>query len=104
MQTVPSTNTNQSRGYMPPQPEGRIISITPGTIWLVTGIVVATAIITYIVARAIDIFVVLFIAIIFAEAIRPLMDWLHRRHIPRPVAVLLIYLAILAIIAFLVWL
>lgn len=93
-----------SRGYLPPHARGRIVSITPGTIWLVTGIVVAVGILAYIVATAINILILLFIAIIFAEAIRPIMNWLRHRHIARPVGVLLIYLAIVGIVAFLVYL
>jgi putative heme transporter len=100
-----TTHHNEtSPGYMPPRVQGRIIRIAPSTIWLIFGIIVATAIITYILARATDIFVILFIAIIFAETIRPIINWLHRHHIPRPAAVLLIYLGIVVVLAFLGWL
>lgn len=93
-----------SRGYLPPQPAGRIVSITPGTIWLVVGIIATLAIIAYIVARATEVFILLFIAIIFAEAIRPIMSWLRRRGVPRPLGVLLIYTGIVALLGFLAWL
>lgn len=95
---------DSSRGYLPPHAQGRIVSITPGTIWLVTGIVVAVGILAYIVAHAINIIILVFIAITFAEAIRPIMLWLRRYHIPRPIGVLLIYLGIIGIIAFLIFL
>jgi predicted PurR-regulated permease PerM len=50
------------------------------------------------------VFVLLFIAIIFAEALRPIMEWLRRHGIPRPVGVLLIYVGIIALLGFLGWL
>lgn len=82
----------------------RHVTITPGTIWLVTGILVALAITAYILAQAIQIFVLLFVAITFAEAIRPVMDWLHKHGIPRAAGVLLTYLGLVVIFAFLVYL
>lgn len=95
---------DSARGYLPPGAQGRVVSITPGTIWLVTGIVVAVGIIAYLVAKATDILILVFIAITFAEAIRPIMNWLRRHHIPRPIGVLLIYLVIIALIALLIFL
>lgn len=95
---------DHTRGYLPPRPEGRVVSITPGTIWLIFGILATMGIVAYIFARATYIFVLLFIAIIFAEAIRPIMNWLRRYNIPRPAGVLLIYVAILAVLGFFGWL
>jgi predicted PurR-regulated permease PerM len=51
-----------------------------------------------------DIVVTLFIAITFAEALRPLVDWLQRRCLPRAVAVLLQCHVIAAILTFLAYL
>ena len=81
------------------EPEGRtsgessrrVIAVAPSTIWLVTGILVALGILVYLVAKAVDVVVLLFIAIIFAEAVRPIVDHLGRWHVPRPLAVLGVY-------------
>lgn len=39
------------------------------------------------------------VAIILATGLTPMVEWLHRRHIPRPVSVLIIYLGFLLAIA-----
>jgi predicted PurR-regulated permease PerM len=46
----------------------------------------------------------LFVAFILAAAMRPGVEWLRARRVPRPVGVLLHYLALLAVFALLVWL
>ena len=45
----------------------------------------------------------LFSAAIIAAAIRPGIDWLAERHVPRPVGLLLNYLAIVAVIVAAIW-
>ena len=42
------------------------------------------------------------VAIVFAEGIRPLVDDLHRRRVPTPVGILIVYIAVLAFIAIMV--
>lgn len=54
-------------------------------------------------SRIIDILLLLFIAIILAEGIRPIVDWLHDRHVPRALAVLLLYLGGGAVLVLLGW-
>jgi predicted PurR-regulated permease PerM len=46
----------------------------------------------------------LFVALIIAAAMRPGVEWLHARRVPRGVGVLLHYLVLLGICAMLVWL
>ena len=46
----------------------------------------------------------LFVALIVAAAMRPGVDWLHERRVPRAAGVLLHYLALLSVFAVLVWL
>jgi predicted PurR-regulated permease PerM len=46
----------------------------------------------------------LFVALILAAAMRPGVEWLHERRVPRAVGVLLHYLALLGVFALLVWL
>jgi hypothetical protein len=46
----------------------------------------------------------LFVALVISTAITPGVEWLHRRGLPRPVGVILIYLLIIALLAGFVWL
>jgi predicted PurR-regulated permease PerM len=46
----------------------------------------------------------LLLAVIIASAMRPGIEWLHRRRIPRPVGVALHYVGFLGVIALLLWL
>ena len=46
----------------------------------------------------------LFVAFIIAAAMRPGVDWLHARRVPRGVGVLIHYLALLGVFGLLVWL
>ncbi len=42
---------------------------------------------------------ILFVSLIFASAISPLVDWLNRKRIPRPLGILFIYLALFAVLS-----
>jgi predicted PurR-regulated permease PerM len=46
----------------------------------------------------------LLLAVVFASAMRPGIEWLHARRIPRSVGVLLHYAAVLIVIGLLLWL
>lgn len=74
------------------------IVITPGTIWLAAGIVALFVGIAIVLVKAILVFILFFVAIIFAEGLRPAVDWLERRHVPRAAGVLLIYLTIIFVL------
>lgn len=80
------------------------ITITPRTLWLATAIVLTVLALWFLVSRALDSLILFFMSIILGEAIRPLAMRMERRHIPRPVAILLIYLAVIAIVSGLLWL
>lgn len=41
----------------------------------------------------------LFVAIVISTAIKPAVDWLHRRRLPRVLGVILVYLVLLALLA-----
>jgi predicted PurR-regulated permease PerM len=56
------------------------------------------------VTKALGALVLVFISLILAEAIRPLVARLQQRHIPQPLAVLLIYLGVIVILAGFLWL
>ena len=65
---------------------------------IVLGVVALVAFL----ASIISIVLVVLVAIVFAEGIRPLVDDLHHRRVPRPVGILAVYIAVLAFIAIMV--
>ncbi|GEM_PF-379712 len=79
-----------------------IISVTPRTIWLALALLIFGVILLVVLSKVISALILVFIALILAEGIRPLVNWLYRRaHIPRPIGVLLIYLVAALVIGFL---
>jgi predicted PurR-regulated permease PerM len=67
-------------------------------------VALAALVVVLVVARAFDAVLLVFFAIILAEAIRPLVMRLERRRVPRPVGALLIYLLVAALLALIGWL
>ena len=63
-----------------------------------TVVVLATLLLAYLLYRVGQILLVLFLAIIFASAIRPVVDTLSRWRIPRGLAILLVYLLVVGIL------
>ena len=61
-----------------------------------TVIVLATLAAAYLLLKVGQVIIVLFIAIVFASTIRPFVDGLARRRVPRGLAILLVYLVIFA--------
>jgi len=51
-----------------------------------------------------DILAILFVALIFASAVDPWVDWLQRKKIPRAVSVLFIYLILFAVVSSVIYL
>jgi len=89
------------------RPEGSprlSITISVRTIWIVAGIVLLLIALGIVLSKGLDVAILLFLGIIIAEGIRPLVDWLHARRLPRPLAVLLIYVAAILLAAGLAWL
>ena len=86
-----------------PAPAGLRVTITPRSIWLTVGIVLMIVGVIYLGVMAIGTLVLLFLAIIVGEAIRPFVMWMMRYRIPRPVGVLLIYLTAFAVLGVLLW-
>jgi predicted PurR-regulated permease PerM len=64
-----------------------------------TVIVLATLAVAYLLLKVGQVVIVLFIAIVFASTIRPVVDWLSQHRVPRGLAILLVYLALFAGIA-----
>jgi len=53
--------------------------------------------------RVRSILILLFLALTFAAAIRPGVEWLHRRRVPQPASILSFFLAISAVIVLFFW-
>ncbi|HKV84525.1 MAG TPA: AI-2E family transporter [Ktedonobacterales bacterium] len=83
----------------PSQTPGRgvVISITPRTLWLAVGLLALLVSVAIVLMKAMFIIMLIFIAIIFAEGIRPLVDRLERHRVPRPLGVFIVYLGILVV-------
>lgn len=69
-----------------------------------TLIVVAVAAGFWLAFRFHNTLFVLFVAIVLGVAIRPAVDWLYRRGLPKPAGVILVYLGLLAFLAGFLWL
>jgi predicted PurR-regulated permease PerM len=79
------------------------IAITPRSIWLAAGVALVALALILVISKALGALILVFLSIILAEAIRPLVTRLQRRRIPQPLAVILIYLGIIAILCGLFW-
>ena len=84
-------------------PRSLNVTITPRSIWLAMALIVALLVVIVLVTKAQSALVLVFVALILAEGIRPPVRWLNQKaHVPRPLGVLLIYLAALLVFALLV--
>jgi putative heme transporter len=92
-------NTNGSLA-----PHRFAVTIAPRSIWLGAALIVGILLTVLLVSKALSTLVLALLAIILGEAIRPLVARMERRHIPGPVAVLLIYVGGLVIVGVLLWL
>lgn len=91
-------------GYTPAG-SGWSVTITPRTLWLAMGIVLLTIGLVILLVKAIYVWILLFIAIVIAEGLRPLMNWLHERlHLPKPAAVLALLFGVIVLLLALVYL
>jgi putative heme transporter len=86
-----------------PERDGSVVVIDPGAVWLALGVVVVAVLVWVLVTHALDTLVLLFIAITFGEGIRPLVDMLERHRLPRPLAVLGIYVLLAVATLGLLW-
>jgi predicted PurR-regulated permease PerM len=77
--------------------------IKPRTIWLVTAIIAGLAMAWVVVGRSLEVWALLFIGIVLAEGMRPLVGGLCARGLPRPIAVLLLYGVAVAVLGLLAW-
>src|SRR5512140_599657 len=75
------------------------IKIRPSQVAIAALTLLAVVGAALLVLRLIDVLILVFVALVIAATIRPMMSALRRRHIPKVLAVLLIYLGILGVIA-----
>lgn len=64
-----------------------------------TLVVVAVCLAFWFLFRFHQVILILFVAIVVSTAIRPLVEWLHRRGLPRPLGIMLVYCFLLALVA-----
>lgn len=88
----------------PSSRSGVSVTITPRTLWLAAAIALTLLALWLLISRALDSLILLFIAVIIAEAIRPLAVRMERWRVPRAIGVLLVYLAGIVIFGGLMWL
>lgn len=80
----------------------RLVRFRPRALLSAVGVLLAVAVVLYVVFVSRRIFSWVFIALFLALAIDPAVTWLNRHHVPRRgLAVAVIYLAVLAVIALL---
>jgi predicted PurR-regulated permease PerM len=88
----------------PPSPViGRATPAIVQGVWVGVGVALGLGLLLLFLAQIINVLLVLFVAIVLAEGIRPLVQWLERARVPRSLAVLLIYFVGLALVGGLLW-
>jgi putative heme transporter len=90
-------------------PDGRTdlplsVTITQRSLWLAAALVVAILALILLVGQALGTVILLLLAIIIGEALRPVVEQLKRHHIPSPLAILMIYAVALTAAGLLIWL
>ena len=83
---------------MKSSPSERVVTWTTSQVVLATIFVVCVFLTFWLLYRLRDVLFLLFVAIVVGTAIRPAVDWLHRRGIPRAMGIILIYILIAGLI------
>lgn len=81
------------------QPASSIPTWTPRQVVQATLFVVAVGLAFWLLFRFRAVVFILFVAIVLGTAIRPAVDWLYRRNLPRAAGVIAIYLLLFALLA-----
>jgi predicted PurR-regulated permease PerM len=63
-----------------------------------TLVVVGVALLFWLLLRFYSVILILFIAIVISTAIRPVVDWLYSRGVPRPAGIIAVYLGLLLLL------
>ena len=77
---------------MKSSPSERVVTWTTSQVVLATIFVVCVFLTFWLLYRLRDVLFLFFVAIVVGTAIRPAVDWLHRRGIPRATGIILIYI------------
>ena len=111
MRSDPSDHTSASRSVANIEslsseatPRRLTISISQRTLWVAAGVALVALVAILALTRALGALLLIFFAIILAEAVRPLVMRLERLRVPRPLGALLIYLVIAALLVVIGWL
>ena len=83
---------------MKSSPSERVVTWTTSQVVLATIFVVCVFLTFWLLYRLRDVLFLLFVAIVVGTAIRPSVDWLHRRGIPRATGIIIIYLMIAGLV------
>jgi predicted PurR-regulated permease PerM len=78
--------------------------VSAGTLWSAMAIALTGALLWTMCARVVPELILIFSAIVIAEGARPPVVWLERRGLPRPLAIILVLIVILAVLGGLGWL
>ncbi|MGO8948300.1 MAG: AI-2E family transporter [Ktedonobacterales bacterium] len=102
---VPDQSISSSPSAYRPRERATVsVAISQRTLWLAAALVVAILAVILILTEALGPLILLLLSIIIGEAIRPLVARMERFRIPPPVAILLIYVIVLALVGLLMWL
>ena len=83
---------------MKSSPSDRVVTWTTSQVVLATLFVVCVFLSFWLLYRLRDVLFLFFVAIVVGTAIRPAVDWLHRRGIPRATGVIVLYILIAGIL------
>lgn len=83
---------------MKSSPSERVVTWTTSQVVLATIFVVCVFLTFWLLYRLRDVLFLFFVAIVVGTAIRPAVDWLHRRGIPRATGIILIYILIAGLV------
>ena len=79
---------------MKSSPSERVVTWTTNQVVLATIFVVCVFLTFWLLYRLRDVLFLFFVAIVVGTAIRPTVDWLHRRGIPRATGIIIIYVLV----------
>jgi predicted PurR-regulated permease PerM len=83
---------------MKSSPSDRVVTWTTSQVVLATLFVVCVFLTFWLLYRLRDVLFLFFVAIVVGTAIRPAVDWLHRRGIPRAAGIIILYILIAALL------
>jgi len=83
---------------MKSSPSERVVTWTTSQVVLATIFVVCVFLTFWVLYRLRDVLFIFFVAIVVGTAIRPAVDWLHRRGIPRATGVIILYIVLAGLV------